>query len=74
MQQYWEKKVDIIGIEPKLVDTAGFDSDITAMDKASARSVKTKFWPRVKFRAISAFLNKKANGSRPKITTYVKDH
>lgn len=74
LQQYWEKKIDIIGIEPKLVDTAGFDSDITAMDKASARSVKTKFWPRVKFRAISAFLNKKANGSRPKIITYVKDH
>ena len=71
LQQYWEKKIDIIGIEPKLVDTAGFDSDITAMDKASARTVKTKFWPRVKFRAISALSNKLANKKRPNLEKYV---
>jgi glycosyl transferase family 25 len=74
LQQYWEKKIDIIGIEPKLVDTAGFDSDITAMDKSSARTVKTKFWPRVKFRATSALLNKKANNERPDLSKYTQEH
>ena len=72
LQQYWEKKIDIIGIEPKLVDTAGFDSDITAMDKSSARSIKTKFWPRVKFRATSVLSNKLANKKRPSLVKYIK--
>lgn len=72
LQQYWEKHIDIIGIEPKLVDTAGFDSDITAMDKSSARTVKTKFWPRVTFRLKSAIKNLVSNKRRPSLKSYIK--
>lgn len=71
LQQHWEKKIDILGIEPKLVDTAGFDSDITAMDKSSTRSAKTKFWSRLKFRGKSGILNIKHNLTRPSISKYL---
>ncbi|NVK36710.1 MAG: glycosyltransferase family 25 protein [Gammaproteobacteria bacterium] len=72
LQQYWEKNIDIIGIEPKLVGTAGFDSDITAMDKSSARTIKTKFWPRVMFRISTTLSNTMATFKRPNIKSYIK--
>lgn len=72
LQQYWEKGVDIIGLEPKQVDTAGFDSDITAMAKSSGRTDKSSLGPRVKFRLMSAIKNAASNGKRPDLSHYIK--
>lgn len=72
LQQYWEKEIDIIGLEPKQVDTAGFDSDITAMAKSSGRTIKSTLGPRVKFRLKSAIKNAISNLKRPSLDQYVK--
>ncbi len=72
LQQYWEKGVDIIGLEPKQVDTAGFDSDITAMAKSSGRAKKSSFGPRIKFRLTSIIKNIVNNRNRPSLSHYVK--
>lgn len=71
LQHYWEKKIDVIGIEPKLIDTAGMDSDITAMDQQSTRKKGTSFWLRIKYRAVTALQNKKAKKKRPKLASNI---
>lgn len=72
LQHYWEKKIDVIGLEPKLVDTAGFDSDITAMDQKSTRKKSASFWSRVKYRLSTALDNSKANKKRPSLKKYLQ--
>ncbi|MEH6344609.1 MAG: glycosyltransferase family 25 protein [Bermanella sp.] len=72
IQQYWEKGIDVIGIEPKLTDTCGMDSDITAMAKASGRANKSAFWPRIQFRITAAIKTLNQNKKRPNLSLYLK--
>ncbi len=72
IQQFWEKEIDVIGIEPTLTDTCGLDSDITAMAKSSGRAGKSSLWPRVRFRMLTAYRRLRANKLRPNLITYIK--
>ena len=72
IQQYWEKGIDVIGIEPKLTDTCGMDSDITAMAKTSGRANKSALWPRIQFRITAAIKTSNQNKKRPNLSLYLK--
>jgi glycosyl transferase family 25 len=71
IQLYWEKNIDVLGIEPKLVDKADFDSDIDNMSKGRGRSKKSGFWKRLTYRLALSLTRFKKNRARPNLNVYI---
>jgi len=71
IQLYWEKNIDVLGVEPKLVDKADFDSDIDNMSKGRGRAKKSGFWQRLIYRTILSFTRNKNNKARPNLNIYI---
>lgn len=72
IQHYWEREIDVLGTSPKLTDTCGLDSDITAMAKSSGRAQRSALGARLKFKFKSYFNNLLNNGKRPSLDHYIK--
>jgi glycosyl transferase family 25 len=71
IQLFWEKHIDVLGVEPRLVDKANFDSDIDNMSKGRGRSKKSGFWKRLNYRVALAITRKIENQKRPNLSTYL---
>lgn len=72
IQLYWEKDIDVLGIEPRVVDKADFDSDIDAQSKGRGRAKKSGFWKRLVYRINLALIRNRNNKLRPNLETYLK--
>jgi len=71
IQHYWERNIDVIGLEPKIVDKANFDSDISAASQNQGRGLKSKLLPRLKYRIKLAFHKMSHNPKRPNLEIYI---
>lgn len=72
IQHYWEKDIDVIGLEPKLIDKGNFDSDITAVSQNQGRGKKSKLIPRLRYRLFLAIKKSNHNHHRPSLQRYIK--
>ena len=72
IQYYWERGIKLQGLEPQIVSTGNFPSDIKAMAKGRGREKSSKHWARIKQRISFAWNNKKANCNRPTLSHFIK--
>jgi glycosyl transferase family 25 len=72
IQLFWEKDIDVLGLDPKIVDKANFDSDIDFQSKGCGRAQKSGFWKRLKYRIVLEVKRKLENSKRPSLEIYVR--
>ena len=72
IQHYWERGIDVIGLEPRIINKANFDSDIAAASQNQGRGKKSKLLPRLKYRLLLAINKQRHNPQRPNPNKYLE--
>ncbi len=72
LQHYWEKKIDVIGLEPGLIDSPpAFESSIDRQDAGTPiRKAKTNVWRKLRFGVRYRWGALFADRNRPPLTNY----
>jgi len=72
IKHYWEKGINVIGIEPKLIDNIGFDSDIEALDMSATRKNSTNGLKKLKFTLMFNFYNLINSSKQKQLSNFIK--